>query len=285
MAASSQTARSRATRKPKAVGIHEAADRLGVHYMTVYRYIRTGRLAAVKEGGEWRIQAADLDKVHPGRPPEARGPRRGRAREGLEERLVAGDEVGAWTVIQAALTSGADPADIHLDLIAPALRSIGQRWASGELDVADEHLASSVARRLIGRLGPRFARPGRKRGVVVVGAPPGELHDLPVAIVADQLRGAGLEVVDLGGSTPAQSFAVAVRRSSPLAVLLGVTGPGHDSGVREVVAAVRAVASIPILVGGAAVPNAGTASELGADGWTGLDAPSAVSTVEEMVSG
>ena len=54
--------------------------------------------------------------------------------------------------------------EVHLDLLAGSLRTIGERWASGELSVADEHRASTVASRIIGRLGPLFAQRGRKRG-------------------------------------------------------------------------------------------------------------------------
>jgi excisionase family DNA binding protein len=41
-------------------GLREAAELLGVHYMTVYRYIRTGRLPAHQAGSQWEISAADL---------------------------------------------------------------------------------------------------------------------------------------------------------------------------------------------------------------------------------
>ena len=63
---------------------------------------------------------------------------------------------------------------------------------------------SFLAQRLIGRLGPRFARRGRKRGVVVLGAPPGDPHSLPTAIVGDLLRGVGFEVLDMGANAPAE---------------------------------------------------------------------------------
>ena len=88
----------------------------------------------------------------------------------MAERLVAGDEPGVWTLVEAALASGAEPVGIHVDLLAPALRSIGGRWESGELSVADEHWASVVAPRIVGRLGRLFARRGRRRGTVVLGA-------------------------------------------------------------------------------------------------------------------
>src|SRR4051812_4097829 len=40
--------------------LYEAAEQLGVHYMTVYRYVRTGRLPGRKVGAEWRIEPGDL---------------------------------------------------------------------------------------------------------------------------------------------------------------------------------------------------------------------------------
>jgi methanogenic corrinoid protein MtbC1 len=85
--------------------------------------------------------------------------------------MIAGDEAGAWAIVEAALASGAEAADVYLDVLLPALESVGDGWAAGRISVADEHRATVVAQRLIGRLGPRFARRGRKRGVVVLGAP------------------------------------------------------------------------------------------------------------------
>src|SRR5579884_4154223 len=167
--------------------------------MTAYRYVRTGRLAAEREGVQWMVDPADLARLR-SRPGPA--PVRGRVRaEGpakLVSRLVAGDEAGAWAVVEAALASGVEPAALHLDILVPALRSVGAAWEEGTLSVGDEHRATAVAQRLIGRLGPRFARRGRKRGTVVVGGPAGERHGLPCAIVSDLLRGAGFEVLDMG---------------------------------------------------------------------------------------
>ena len=41
------------------------------------------------------------------------------------------------------------------------MESIGARWAAGELGVADEHRATVVVQRLLGRLGPQLNRRGR----------------------------------------------------------------------------------------------------------------------------
>ncbi|HLI44924.1 MAG TPA: B12-binding domain-containing protein [Acidimicrobiales bacterium] len=269
-----------------AIGLGEAASRLGVHYMTAYRYVRTGRLPALKVHGQWQVDPAELDRLRETQPParSRRAPRTW-ATARLLDRLLAGDEIGAWELTESALSSGADPADVELELIAPALRAIGERWAAGTLDVGDEHRASVVARRLLSRLGPRFNRRGRKRATVVVGAVEGELHEVPGAIVADQLRAAGFEVVDLGADTPASSFVIAAHRFRPLCVLVSVTGPGHEQAVADTVASLRAETGAAVLVGGAAVPDERIARSFGSERWTGLDARQVVAAVEELLGG
>ena len=156
--------------------------------------------------------------------------------------MVAGDEAGGVVRRrERGPTSGTEPAGVYLDLIVPALASIGDRWASGTLSVADEHRATIVAQRLIGRLGPQFARRGRKRGAVVIGAPL-ETHALPTAIVGDLLRGAGFEVLDIGANSPPESFVDTARGASRLvAIAIAVTSSGRESAVRSVVRALRAV--------------------------------------------
>ena len=267
--------------RSKRITLHEAAERLAVHYMTAYRYVRTGRLPARREGARWTVDPADVDRL---RAP-ARHRRRGEARlnrSQLADRLVASDEPGAWALIEGALVSGMDPVDVHMELLAPALRLIGDRWEAGRLSVADEHRASAVAVRLIGRLGPRFARRGPKRGTVVIGAPAGEEHALPGAILADLLRGAGYDVVDLGADTPPDSFAETARAANRLvSVLIGVTATGKERGVKPTVAAIRAAGvRAPILAGGAAIADNAHAVRLGGEGWSGHDARDALAAVE-----
>ncbi len=268
------------------ITLQEAADRLGVHYMTAYRYVRTGRLPATRDGVEWRVDPDDLRRMQDGPRRTARGTGRARARARLVDRMVAGDEAGAWRVVEDALASGVEPRDVHLELLVPALRSIGEGWERGELTVAEEHRAAAVAQRLIGRLGPRFARRGRKRGAVVLGAAPGEEHGLPSAILADLLRGAGFEVVDLGADTPAESFAETAAGTARLvAVAIGVTIPAHAGAAAAAVRAVRSAGvGAPVLLGGAAIDGEEHALGLGADGWTGHDARTAVATIEDRAA-
>jgi excisionase family DNA binding protein len=252
------------------IGLREAAERLGVHYMTAYRYVRSGRLPADKVGDEWRVRVADLHAVRPGRPDApADRPRSPATARRLEDRLVAGDEAGAWRILEEAAAAGMPPSALLVELLAPALRSIGDRWAAGELVIADEHRASAVAARLVGRLGPRHTRPGRRRGTIVLGAVAGDRHGLPTAIMGDLLRGAGFEVVDLGADTPAASFVDAARSLDRLvAVGVCITAPeALDGAAGQVRHLRRELPGVPVVVGGGAVPDAATARALGSDGF------------------
>ncbi len=268
------------------LSLPEAAEELGVHYMTAYRYVRTGRLPAKRVGGAWQIDRADLKLVRPSGPGVSRRPSTGPAPSvpRLEARLIAGDEAGTWTLLEAALASEATPEDLLLELIAPALRAIGTRWERGELSVADEHRASAVATRLISRLGARFARRGVKRGMVILAAAPGELHALPVAIAANLLRWRGFDVVELGADTPAEALAQAVA-GEPDLVAVGIACTSSDSSrsVRRAIASVhRASPGVPVLLGGAAIADQDHARELGADVFTGNRADEVVRAVETI---
>jgi len=253
--------------------LQEAAELLGVHYMTAYRYVRLGVLPAEKVGGTWQVAAADLSAFREGAvlvpTPEPGTRRRAPWAARLEARLVAGDARGAWGVIEAALSAGADLDEIYLDVLSPALRNIGARWAAGELDISIEHRATGIAFRLLGRLGPRFARRGRSRGTIVIGAPAGEHHSLPVAMLADLLRGEGWEVSDLGADMPTPSFIGSVLSTPGLvAVGVSVTSPDSLPAAAELISALRgAVPTVPIVIGGAAVDGRDHALALGATGW------------------
>ncbi len=256
------------------LSLHEAAELLGVHYMTIYRRVRLGILPARKIGGTWLVDPADLERATttPDRGRRRRGgsqPRVSIWQERLQARMLGGDVAGSWLVIEAAMASGFEPGEVYVRLLAPSLHAIGTSWRSGRVSVDQEHLASSVAATLIGRLGPRFVHPGRKKGVVIVAMPPGERHGLGVAMLADILADAGYGVLNLGPDTPTASLVAAIRDAGPLAavVVSVVDIERRPAAGRLLAAARRERPSVPRLVGGNAVPDEGLALALGADGW------------------
>ena len=106
--------------------LQEAADRLGVHYMTAYRYVRLGLLDARKDGGVWRVEETALAafRAHAARPHPRGRVRRAPWAERLADRLLAGDTAGAWQVVEAALAAGASVEDVYLDVLTRAAAAI-----------------------------------------------------------------------------------------------------------------------------------------------------------------
>jgi excisionase family DNA binding protein len=252
---------------PATFTLQEAADELGVHYMTAYRYVRLGQLDAVKVAGAWQVADRAISEFRGGAAagPVARGqPAPWAAR--LEDRLVEGDAQGAWGVIEAAMASGADVRSVYLELLSPAMVNIGARWAVGELDISVEHQATGIATRIIGRLGARCVRRGRSRGSVVLGAPAGELHGLATAILGDLMRLHGWDVTDLGANTPTASFVHAVRHASDLkAVGLSVTHPVHLINAEACCRTIKKTRpEVFIVVGGSGLGDV-SVEDLGAD--------------------
>ena len=258
--------------------LHEAAEELGVHYMTVYRYVRHGRLHAVKQRGTWHVSIADLEAFRAGMSGTGTGAA-GAAQadasvrrdapwaERLEARLVAGDGVGSWGVIETALAAGTELDEIYLQMLAPAMASIGEQWARGDLDIYVEHRATAIALRLIGRVGPRFIRRGRSKGGVVIGGPSGERHSLPVAMLADLIRLRGWDVSDLGADMPPAPFVQAVS-ATPDVVAVGVsvmTEAGLDAAQETLYAVRQATDGLLLVVGGPAIRDDAHGRALGAD--------------------
>lgn len=253
------------------LSLQAAADRLGVHYMTAYRYVRTGRLPATQIDGTWHVRTADLAALAPPRPP-GRGKRasaRSPYEQGLTDQLVQGDEAQAWRLTQQALASAYSPEELYLEVLGPALRRVGDEWAAGRVTVTEEHRASALMQRLIGRLGPLLTRRGRSRGTVVLGAPENDFHALASALVADVLRGRGFTVVDLGANTPPDSFAEVLTTADRLVGTgIVVSAPLSDAEISGAIAAAKSASAAPVLLGGVTIRDEAHALRLGADAWT-----------------
>lgn len=248
----------------QSVSLNEASEKLGVHYMTAYRYVRTGRLAAEKRGGQWYVNIDDLAEVQPGRVTTTSRPEVIPAR--LEERLLAGDENGSFQLLEDAMAGGADADEIYLDLLSPTLANIGQRWHDGEIDIADEHVATAAAIRVVSRLGTRVgSKRGRSRGTIVLATVANDHHILPTAILRDLLRSRGFDVEDLGGNTPPDSVATRCAATNDLiAIGIAATNAGADEITAVTIAAIRDhLPDVPIVVGGGAFTSSDAIEKLG----------------------
>lgn len=119
------------------------------------------------------------------------------------------------------------PSAFAREVASPLLREVGERWSRGELSVAQEHLASSATR---GMLGAALRAPSNRDGPrVVFTTPSGEHHEFGALIAAVVAVGAGAAVTYLGPDMPAAELVTAARRVGAHAVAISlVTLPADD---------------------------------------------------------
>jgi MerR family transcriptional regulator, light-induced transcriptional regulator len=109
------------------------------------------------------------------------------------------------------------------DLLVPYLHDLGERWASGEVTVAQEHFASNLLRgRLLG-----LARGwGQGHGpTAVLACLPSEQHDLGLIAFGITLYRRGWRIIYLGPDTPIATIRQAADSITPDLVVLAGTVP------------------------------------------------------------
>ncbi len=206
--------------------LREAAESLGVHYQTAYGWVREGVLPARKVGRGYEVSDEDVralrDRRELGREPA----REVRVRDWAAQasRLYAAIAGGEETRARADLErlAGSVPlTDLCHRVIGPALRRIGDDWATGEVSIAQEHRASAICERLIAVHARQPA--GRPRGTAVVTTPPGERHGLPALMAAACLREDRWLVHHLAADLPAAEIAGLARVVGADLVVLSCT--------------------------------------------------------------
>lgn len=237
--------------------LRSAAERLGVHYQTAYRWVREGSLRGVKIGPTYEITEEEVERfsaerARPTPPPRTTVVRSwGVQQDRLHRLLVEGDELGARQLVERLQVGGLELLTVCEELLTPVLARIGNDWAEGRITVAVEHRAAAICERLIARLAvhPR----GRPRGVAVVCTPSGEEHSLPSAMATLCLRADRWQVHHLGTQVPVPDLLALVRAVKADILVLSVCNPALDGSIDVTAAAVRD-AGVNVLVGGPGRP-------------------------------
>jgi excisionase family DNA binding protein len=237
------------------VDLETAARLLGVHYQTVYRWVRTGVLPAVKEASGYRVERSAIEAVaaHRQAPKPLTYTGRGRdwerLRDQLHAALVAGDDTAARRVFEMVHLARVPIVEQCGQLLAPSLRRIGDEWAAGELSAARVRVAAGICERsldwAVGRLD---GRPSTE-GVALVITPKGDDHRLPSLMAGAVLRDGGWAVREIHGLVPAEVVDLAHRVRPALAVV-SVTMPEVFDAADEVRAELHESIAVPVLVGG-----------------------------------
>jgi methanogenic corrinoid protein MtbC1 len=141
-------------------------------------------------------------------------------------------------------------------VIAPLLQRIGELWRTGDLRIAQEHLASAVIRSMLGLMRDGADLPGGAPAIVVT-TPAGQAHEIGALLVANAARMQGWRVLYLGPNLPAAEIAGAVLESRAKVLALSLIYPPKDPRVSAELVDLRRLAGkeVSVIVGGAAASS------------------------------
>lgn len=189
----------------------------------------------------------------------------------LVEHFIAGDRHAAWRSVDTALASGSTYVDVGVDLVQPAMVEVGRRWATREVTVAQEHLASAHASYVMTRaFAASPARPPTERRALFA-CVEGDHHALGVRMLADAFALDGWNAQTLGADVPTTALVDHVATFGPEVLGLSMSSVSRTAVLRDVIDRVRAVCGTRVqrvIVGGFAFSAEGLgAATVGAEAW------------------
>jgi DNA-binding transcriptional MerR regulator len=212
------------TRTPGGFRLYSAADEA-----------RVQRMQSLVAGGLAAAQAARL-VLSDGEPPPPTASPLATTLEDAAGTLTASldrlDEQAASTALDRLFATYTVETVLQ-DVILPYLHRLGDRWAAGEVSVAQEHFASNLIRgRLLG-LAQGWGQ-GRGPGAILA-CVPGEQHELGLLAFGVALRRRGWRITYLGTDSPIEAVADLSRSLVPaVVVLLSINAEGFLDHAREI---------------------------------------------------
>jgi methanogenic corrinoid protein MtbC1 len=140
----------------------------------------------------------------------------------MKSSAMEGNLMECLGILRAGLASKPDLIALFHEVVFPVLTSIGDDWASGELSIDAEHLATHTIRDAIIRLQSSVHMDPFNGRTALLACYEGQLHDIVLSCASIYLQSRGWRVFNLGQSTPAESIVRAITSHKPQLVIVSV---------------------------------------------------------------
>jgi len=204
----------------------------------------------------------------------------------LYRAVIEGDPEKALGYARELLNTGFDVKQIVTDVLAPAMRVVGEMYERGEYFIADLIASAEAFKQVFDNvLKPRLSSSAASKGVVAVfGTVRGDIHELGKNIAKALFEAEGFEVIDLGVDVPPERFAEVVEsrkaRVVGLSALMTTTMVEQARVIEELKR--RGLRERVIVVAGGAPVTEDWVRKIGAD-VCGDDAFKALKKVKELL--
>ncbi|HEU4321129.1 MAG TPA: methionine synthase [Acidimicrobiia bacterium] len=205
--------------------------------------------------------------------------------ERLARRIVDGDQKHIIEDLDIALDEGTRPLDIINDFLLDGMKTVGDQFASGEMQLPFVLKSAETMKKAVSHLEPLMEKSDTtRRGAVILATVSGDVHDIGKNLVDIILRNNGYEVYNLGIKVGINEMIQAYEENRADAI--GMSGLLVKStlimkdNLEELER--RGHGSVPVLLGGAALTRSYVEADLrsryagplyyGKNAFAGLDA-------------
>lgn len=205
--------------------------------------------------------------------------------EEMSSFLQKGRAKNVKALVTQALEEGIDPKAILNDGLLSGMMIIGEKFKKNEVFVPEVLVAARAMNAGLAILEPKLIEIGNEPvGKVVIGTVKGDLHDIGKNLVAMMLKGAGLEVTDIGVDVDVDKFISEAENVGAdiicMSALLTTTMTNMKAVIDELKA--RGLRDKYIVMVGGAPVNEAFAEQIGADYYT-PDAATAAEVAKQAV--
>ncbi len=149
------------------------------------------------------------------------------------------------------------------EIILPCLRDIGDGWEQGDVNVAQEHFASTLVRATLLSLSQGWSSGGGPKAVLA--CLPGEQHDIGLICFGLVLWRKGWRIIYVGQDTPLRDLQREVLTVRPDLVVVAALDPDLFRGAEEDLRSLAATAALAVAGADAATAARADAVLLDAD--------------------
>ncbi len=188
----------------------------------------------------------------------------------LKQAVMDGDEEAAVQAAEGAAAAGVDPQKAIMEGLAAGMAEMGRLYEEGECYVPELMVSAEALYAGLAILRPLLAGSAAEdasKGVVVIGAVQGDIHDIGKNLVKMMLEVNGFEVHDLGRDVQMELFVEESQRVGADLLCLSALMTTTIIAIKDYLPEFKAkLPKTRIMIGGAPL-NQHLADEWGADGY------------------
>ncbi len=204
----------------------------------------------------------------------------------ISKQLQLGDDEQVGSLTKQAIEQNIDPKIILSEGLVAGMNIIGEQFRNRDIFLPEVLMAAKAMYAGMDMLKPLFVKEGMPSlGKIVIGTVKGDLHDLGKNLVGIMLKGAGIEVIDLGKDVSPEKFVETAMKENAniigMSALLTTTMPVMKT-VIDLLKHKNLYGKIKTVIGGAPITE-NYAREIGADAYS-FDAANSVECVKYLLS-